>query len=169
MPGIIKIGYTTKTINQRTTELCSSAGVPGSFDVFTCWEVFDPQKVEHKVHSALNAFRISPDKEFFEIRPSVAKEHIEKMMASDTLLGNNPLAKTIVSDAKSLGTFIRERRKQNGMTQRDLSKIAGTGLRFIIDVEKGKTTSQIGKILGLIESLGANFSITVPTIGIPTT
>ena len=39
----------------------------------------------------------------------------------------------------------------------------GTGLRFIIDLEKGKPTCQIGKILQVFQALGLELRITNPT------
>jgi hypothetical protein len=41
----------------------------------------------------------------------------------------------------------------------------GTGLRFIIDLEKGKPTCQIGKILQVFQALGLDVRITNPTAG----
>jgi len=36
----------------------------------------------------------------------------------------------------------------------------GTGLRFIIDLEKGKATCQIGKVLQVFQALGLKLQIT---------
>ncbi|MFI5378950.1 MAG: helix-turn-helix domain-containing protein [Tepidisphaerales bacterium] len=49
---------------------------------------------------------------------------------------------------------IRTRRKQLKITQRELAMTCGTGLRFIVDLERGKPTCQIGKILDVLRSLG---------------
>jgi HTH-type transcriptional regulator/antitoxin HipB len=38
----------------------------------------------------------------------------------------------------------------------------GTGLRFIIDLEKGKPTCQIGKILQVLQALGLKLQIASP-------
>ena len=40
------------------------------------------------------------------------------------------------------------------MNQTDLGMVSGTGRRFISDLENGKETSQIGKALLVMESLG---------------
>lgn len=53
-----------------------------------------------------------------------------------------------------VGKAIRTRRKQLGVTQKDLAMTCGTGLRFIVDLEGGKSTCQIGKILQVIRALG---------------
>jgi hypothetical protein len=39
---------------------------------------------------------------------------------------------------------------------------SGTGLRFIIDLEKGKTTCQLGKALEIARTLGLNLEICEP-------
>lgn len=55
---------------------------------------------------------------------------------------------------EQLGTVIRTRRKQLKITQKELAMTCGTGLRFIGDLEKGKSTCQIGKTLQVLQSLG---------------
>ncbi len=39
---------------------------------------------------------------------------------------------------KDIAEFVRDRRKALGMTQPELAEKAGTGLRFIRDLEQGK-------------------------------
>ena len=41
--------------------------------------------------------------------------------------------------------FVREKRKQYRMTQRDLAERAGGGLRFIRELEGGKRTLRMGR------------------------
>jgi hypothetical protein len=41
---------------------------------------------------------------------------------------------------------------------------AGTGLRFIIDLEKGKPTCEIGKALAVLSTLGIEVSLISPLI-----
>lgn len=56
--------------------------------------------------------------------------------------------------AKELGEIIRNRRKSLGMNQADLALVSGTGVRFISDLENGKDTCEIGKVLKVLENLG---------------
>jgi len=67
-----------------------------------------------------------------------------------------------IKSSESLGQFVRETRKAIGATQKDLALTSGTGLRFIIDLEKGKPTSQIGKILHVLQNLGVKVDLTSP-------
>ena len=53
-----------------------------------------------------------------------------------------------------IGEVVRSARKSLGVTQRQLAMTAGTGLRFVIDLEKGKPTCQLGKTLAVINTLG---------------
>jgi y4mF family transcriptional regulator len=55
---------------------------------------------------------------------------------------------------EQIGTAIRTRRKQLKITQKELAMTCGTGLRFIVDLEKGKPTCQIGKTLQVLQALG---------------
>ena len=45
---------------------------------------------------------------------------------------------------------------------------SGTGLRFIIELEKGKPTSQFGKVLTVINTLGISMDLTLPPTNKPT-
>lgn len=59
-----------------------------------------------------------------------------------------------IRTTEQLGTAIRTRRKELKITQRKLALTCGTGLRFIVDLEKGKPTCQTGKTLDVLQSLG---------------
>jgi len=61
-----------------------------------------------------------------------------------------------------IGKLIRETRKQLGVTQKALALTSGTGLRFIIDLEKGKETCETGKVLDVIHTLGIKMTLTPP-------
>ncbi len=63
---------------------------------------------------------------------------------------------------EQLGAAIRARRKRLRVTQKDLAMTCGTGLRFIIDLEKGKPTCHIGKILQVLQALGLKLQIASP-------
>lgn len=48
------------------------------------------------------------------------------------------------------------------MRQDELAGVAGVGLRFIVDLEAGKPTAQIGKVLQVLQTLGCSIDILVP-------
>lgn len=70
-----------------------------------------------------------------------------------------------IQNPEQLGNAIRARRKQLKVSQKDLALTCGTGLRFIIELEKGKTTCQIGKVLQVLQALGLQLSIPAPDEG----
>lgn len=65
---------------------------------------------------------------------------------------------------KEIGTLIRATRKSLGVTQKDLALTSGTGLRFVIDLEKGKETCEIGKALTVLQTLGIQVTLTAPSV-----
>ena len=73
-----------------------------------------------------------------------------------------PIGNMDTKSPEQLGAAIRARRKQLKATQKDLAMTCGTGLRFIIDLEKGKSTCQIGKILQVLQALGLKLQINSP-------
>lgn len=61
-----------------------------------------------------------------------------------------------------IGKLIRETRKKLGVTQKALALTSGTGLRFIIELEKGKETCETGKVLTVLHTLGIKMTLTPP-------
>lgn len=60
----------------------------------------------------------------------------------------------IVQTIDDLGHFIRNARKRQGLRQDELAGAANVGLRFIVELENGKPTAQIGKALAVTRALG---------------
>ena len=54
-------------------------------------------------------------------------------------------------EAGTLGAAVRQARKAHGLTQADL---AGTGPRFISELERGKASAELGKVLDVLAVLG---------------
>ena len=65
---------------------------------------------------------------------------------------------------KSIGEFVRITRKKLGVTQKDLAMTSGTGLRFIIEMERGKATCQLGKVLTVLQTLGIKIELSPPSV-----
>ena len=60
---------------------------------------------------------------------------------------------------KKLGQTVRTYRKKQQLTQADLALLAGVGIRFIVDLEKGKPTLQFEKILQVLAALGVQLNL----------
>ena len=59
-----------------------------------------------------------------------------------------------------LSTFLKEKRKQTNLTQQDLAEKAGVGLRFVRELEQGKTTLRIDKVNQVLRLFGHELSPT---------
>jgi y4mF family transcriptional regulator len=59
------------------------------------------------------------------------------------------MAKTVLSQ------FVKEMRKKYRLTQIDLSRKSGVGLRFVRELEQGKTTLRIDKVNQVLDLFGA--------------
>ncbi|MFQ3786506.1 helix-turn-helix transcriptional regulator [Halomonas sp. A29] len=64
-----------------------------------------------------------------------------------------PLA-TPVRHSEDLGKLVRQLRTEQGLLQIDLAGLAGTGNRFIVDLERGKPTLQLQKVLDVLDLMG---------------
>lgn len=59
-----------------------------------------------------------------------------------------------VGSPEALGELVRRCRKAQGLTQAELAGASGLGLRFVGEVERGKATCEVGKVLHLLAMLG---------------
>jgi y4mF family transcriptional regulator len=50
--------------------------------------------------------------------------------------------------------FIKERRRAMGLTQKDLADRAGVGLRFVRELEQGKTSLRLDKVNQVLALFG---------------
>ncbi len=63
---------------------------------------------------------------------------------------------------QELGKTIRNARRAAGLRQDELAGAANVGVRFIIELEAGKPTAQIGKTLSVLDALGCRIGIEAP-------
>ena len=63
---------------------------------------------------------------------------------------------------KQIGNLVKETRKALGVTQQSLALTSGTGQRFISDLENGKKTCQLGKVLMVLQTLGIKLQLKSP-------
>jgi HTH-type transcriptional regulator / antitoxin HipB len=69
-------------------------------------------------------------------------------------LGHSAGLETPIRSSGELGAVIREQRKRLALKQLDLAGLGNTGNRFIVDLENGKPTVQLQKVLDLMDLLG---------------
>jgi y4mF family transcriptional regulator len=64
-----------------------------------------------------------------------------------------------LSSTLELGELVRAVRKEQGLTQLDVAGLAGLSNRFVIDLERGKETLQMQKVLDVLSLLGLEVAI----------
>ncbi len=69
-----------------------------------------------------------------------------------------------ITTTQSLGDLVKRTRKDLQLTQKDLALTSGTGLRFIIELEQGKITCQIGKVFTVLQTLGIHIELLPPVV-----
>lgn len=61
---------------------------------------------------------------------------------------------SVVRSSVTLGAVVRARRKRLSLRQLDLAGLGHTGNRFIVELEGGKPTLQLQKVLDVVDLLG---------------
>lgn len=60
----------------------------------------------------------------------------------------------------NISNFIKEKRKQLGITQIELAERAGVGIRFVRELEQGKQTVRLDKVNQVLSLFGAEVGVT---------
>lgn len=63
-------------------------------------------------------------------------------------------------DTALLGCTVRDARKKQHLTQEQLAALCGVGTRFLRELEHGKETCHIGKVLLVVQALGLEIHVT---------
>ena len=72
------------------------------------------------------------------------------------------IMKQIIHDTRELGRAIRAERRSLGLTQGDLAAASGVSLRFVSELERGRSTAGIGRVLRVLEMLGLRVELRGP-------
>ena len=64
-----------------------------------------------------------------------------------------------LKDISAIGAKIRSIRRAQGVSQETLAGLAGTGQRYISELERGKETARIREMLKVLDALGAGLYI----------
>ena len=65
----------------------------------------------------------------------------------------------LIKSVKDLGTLVKETRKKQKLTQVELAQLSNLGTRFISDLENGKPTCEIDKVLKVVANLGIKLEV----------
>lgn len=66
----------------------------------------------------------------------------------------------IIKTTADVGQALKKVRKEQRLTQDDVAGLTGVSRRFIVELEGGKKTAQIGKALHVINMLGVSLVAT---------
>lgn len=72
MPGLVKIGHTTRATGERIRELSGATGVPTPFELIFDQFTQDSALAERQIHDRLQAYRVATNREFFAVPTSAA-------------------------------------------------------------------------------------------------
>lgn len=94
--------------------------------------------------------------------------HLETLLQKGRVVGRVGVLKEIpltgadparVYNPVSLGGEIRKRRNGAALTQRQLAKKSGVGVRFLSELENGKGTAELAKVLQVLAALGVALTL----------
>ena len=60
-----------------------------------------------------------------------------------------------IRSSEELGKLVQQTRRDQSLLQSDIAGLAGTGNRFIVDLERGKPTLQLQKVLDVLDLTAA--------------
>lgn len=70
---------------------------------------------------------------------------VDRITAPEQMLAANP---------KRLGAILRAMRRDQGLTQAEAADLAGVSRKWVSEVEKGKPSAEVGRVLQVVHALG---------------
>lgn len=127
MPGLVKIGMTSDSVEDRITQLSSTTGVPLRFECYYAGEVADVVKVEKILHQLFAEDRVNPKREFFRLEP-------ERVVLALSLA--NPVEVTpgmVTTDAEEDAALAKAKSRRPRLKLKALGILPGAILHFSRD------------------------------------
>lgn len=59
----------------------------------------------------------------------------------------------------AIGEAVRDARKGMGLRQDELAAVAGVGVRFLVELERGKPTVQLDRTLAVLAAVGLDLAV----------
>jgi hypothetical protein len=134
MPGLLKIGMTTRTVEQRIREL-RHTGIPHDFKIEVYLSVQDAAVSEKIAHNILSKQRLNNNREFFKIDIEDALELVLPLLLNYTVVQSEPYIEN-----KSVQEYIKiKNQKEASIRQRhNQLNTANSDYKKLIDIEKLK-------------------------------
>jgi HTH-type transcriptional regulator / antitoxin HipB len=70
---------------------------------------------------------------------------------------------TPIRSSKDIGKAVRKRRKLDGLTLAETAGLTNVGIRFLSELENGKPTVRLDKLLQVLHALGIQIHIDSPS------
>ena len=97
MPGLVKVGYTTGTIQKRMNQL-NTTSTPSPFEVSALFYVNNAVQCEKEIHNKLNCYRENPKREFF-------KNSVPQLVSESIMIIGNYIDSSILSKKNETKNF----------------------------------------------------------------
>ena len=137
MPGIVKIGKTSRdSVDARLNELYST-GVPVPFECAFAGRIADEGKVERAFHLAFGPYRINPKREFFEIEPEQAIALLELMVIENVTPQLQKEADSVDESTKEASKKLKARRPVQNYVE------MGIPIGAILEFTQGDSTCEV--------------------------
>lgn len=152
MPAYCKIGI-SDDVEKRVGDIY------GEWCIRKKIELEDPAYYEQKVKSRLRDLRASGNELFncpVAYLTRIVLEEIKAVRKEEL----PPSKLAMPFNIANLGALVKSTRKKQKLTQEQLAGAAGTGVRFIVELEKGKPTAEVGLVLRIFEMLGLKLFLT---------
>ncbi len=65
----------------------------------------------------------------------------------------------IITSTEDIGNLVKTTRKKQKLTQVQLAQLSNVGTRFLSDLENGKSTCEIEKVLKIMLNLGLKLEV----------
>ncbi len=167
MPGLVKIGRTSTSVEQRLAELNRNTGIPLPFVCYYAAQVADSALVERKLHEAFGDHRIRVQREFFRLSPHRVQAALELAAIADST-PKEEIVDEFPEDAER--GLIRESSRRTLPTFTEYGIPVGANLQFTKDTSitvkvvgersvsfSGETMSMSAAALLALKSLGYNW------------
>jgi rhodanese-related sulfurtransferase len=166
MPGLIKIGRTSTSVQQRIAELNHPSGIPLPFTCYYAAKVSDSVLVEKKLHEAFGDVRLREKREFFRLSPNRAQAALE-LAAIEDVTPREEIIDEFPIDAER-GLIKESNRKVPSFKQYGiplgavLNLTKDENISAVVDGDrtvlfKGESMSMSGAALKALRSLGYNW------------
>jgi y4mF family transcriptional regulator len=67
-----------------------------------------------------------------------------------------------IKEIGEIGAIVRQARLAQGLRQDQLAAAAGVGVRFLVELERGKPTVRLVKVLAVLDALGCRLQVAPP-------